>query len=82
MEHEIHNFRDSSIGNGDPIVVYNAQTNEAHTLGTGFHSFEDVRREIERSFDVEDGDSFDIFSVDARVDFSDSNETLNTVATE
>lgn len=78
MEYEINNFRDLDIGNGDPVVVYDAQTSEATCLGTGFHSFEDVRYEIERKFDPSAGDSFEVFGVDGRIEFSESTETLNT----
>jgi hypothetical protein len=79
MEYEINNFRDLEIANGDPVVVYNTRTSEATCLGTGFTSFEDVRYEIECKFDVRDGDSFDVFGIDARIDFSEKAETLNTV---
>jgi len=82
MEHEINKFRNLDIGNGDPIVVYNAQTSEATCLGTGFHSFEDVRYEIERKFSVSDGDSFDVFGVDGRIEFSESTETLKGKTTQ
>ena len=47
-DYEITNYRgDGRIGNGDPIIVYSPET-QAITLGTGFYSMEDVRREIER----------------------------------
>jgi len=71
VNYEITNFRDLNLGNGDPIVVYNAQISEVSCLGTGFHSFEDVRYEIERKFNPEPGDSFDVFGIDGRIEFTE-----------
>jgi hypothetical protein len=71
VDYEIDAYRGLDIGNGDPIVVYNAQTSEATCLGTGFTSFEDVRFEIEKKFSPEAGDSFDVFGIDGRIEFTE-----------
>ncbi len=69
-DYEITNYRgrDGRIGNGDPIIVYSPET-QALTLGTGFYSMEDVRREIERVVDEPEGKSFDVFGVDGHIAF-------------
>lgn len=74
LNHEITRYV-SDIGNGDPIIVYSPET-QALTLGTGFHSFDDVRREIERVVDVSDGQKFDVFGIDGHIEF-DSRGELN-----
>ena len=78
MKNEITAYIDS-VANGDPIIVYSPET-QAITLGTGFTSFEDIRREIERVVDVQDGQKFDVFGVDGHIEFSERNETLKSKA--
>lgn len=69
MSYEITSYVDG-IANGDPVIVYSAETN-AQSLGTGFTSFEDVRHEIERRFDVEEGQQFDVFGIDGHIEFDE-----------
>jgi len=73
MEYEITTYIES-VGNGDPIIVYSPET-QAITLGTGFTSFESIRREIERVVDIQDGQQFDVFGVEGHIEFSETNET-------
>lgn len=70
IDYEINNFRDLSLGNGDPVIVYSQRTG-AQCLGTGFTSFEDVRYEIERRFEPESDESFDVFGIDGRIEFTE-----------
>jgi hypothetical protein len=74
MEYEITSYIDG-VANGDPVIVYSPET-RAIVLGTGFTSFESIRREIERVVDVQDGQRFDVFGVDGHIEFSETNETL------
>jgi len=66
-EYEITSYVDD-IGNGDPIIIYSPETG-AMTLGTGFSSLESIRREIERVVEHTAGRKFDVFGVDAHIDF-------------
>lgn len=50
MEYGITSYIDG-VANGDPVIVYSPET-QAITLGTGFTSFESIRREIERVVDT------------------------------
>lgn len=68
MEYKIHSYVDR-IANGDPVIVYSPETG-AITLGTGFESFEAIRREIERCTDIElTGVEFDVFGIDGHISF-------------
>ena len=59
------------IANGDPIIVYSPET-QAITLGTGFHSFEDIRRAVKQEVNIPlDGVRFDVFGVDGHIEFEE-----------
>ncbi len=79
-DYEITAYADE-IANGDPVIVYSPET-QAITLGTGFTSFEDIRREIERQVEDTDGIRFDVFGVSGHVEFEESNESLITDTTQ
>lgn len=72
MDYEITSYVDD-VGNGDPIIVYSPET-QAITLGTGFNSFEDIRRRIEEVVDPEiiSDQQFDVFGVDGHIEFDES----------
>lgn len=68
MNYEITSYIED-VGNGDPIIVYSPET-QAITLGTGFRSFESIRRAIEQEVDIDlDGVQFDVFGVDGHIEF-------------
>lgn len=70
MTYEITSYIDE-VANGDPVIVYSPET-QAITLGTGFESFEGIRREIERTVDIDlDGVRFDVFGVDGHIEFDE-----------
>lgn len=40
-------YRDSELGNGDPVILYDPSRGETQMIGTGWSSWDQLHRELE-----------------------------------